>query len=391
MTGAVIPYWATWVVGAVMGVCLIPLLIAWQGCYNVGFRATLLYGGASSLLSVAISRLIMTMPLTVAALSWCACAAAGTMTAVLGFLRGPGRKSDAPHREPEDGEGQRDPACQEEGSPSPVRALGDLLSSLWLPFLGMLLCMVIVCSREVKIDGSVLNSSSVGLFFASAVAIAASLVRTKAPLSLCIDRVVIPTCIACLAILSGAPVSNAFGKLYLLLANLPLMLASIYFMASITAIKGFSRILIASVTLAACCLSMLVGSLFAFWSPASDEYQVALLHVLTSVFYAVVIIDLVVTSWRATTDGGASQMGERDGADLYRARVEDFARAHDLTAREQEVALYLGRGYNAAFIAKALSVSNATARTHMHNIYRKAGVSSQRELMLAIGSPGGGE
>lgn len=63
-----------------------------------------------------------------------------------------------------------------------------------------------------------------------------------------------------------------------------------------------------------------------------------------------------------------------------------IAEEHSLTAREQEILLYLAEGHSGAYIADVLFISPNTARTHIHNIYRKLGVSSREDvLQLAKG------
>lgn len=65
------------------------------------------------------------------------------------------------------------------------------------------------------------------------------------------------------------------------------------------------------------------------------------------------------------------------------------AQRFNLTSRELEVCRLLGRGRNRQYIAESLGVSLQTARTHVTNVYRKAGVHTQQEfldLYEALGS-----
>lgn len=52
-----------------------------------------------------------------------------------------------------------------------------------------------------------------------------------------------------------------------------------------------------------------------------------------------------------------------------------------LTAREQEILTYLAAGHSGAYISNALFISPNTARTHIHNIYRKLDVSSREDIL----------
>ena len=60
---------------------------------------------------------------------------------------------------------------------------------------------------------------------------------------------------------------------------------------------------------------------------------------------------------------------------------ERLAAEHHLTPRETEILSYLAQGHNGSYISNALFISPNTARTHIHNIYRKLGVSSREEIL----------
>ena len=72
---------------------------------------------------------------------------------------------------------------------------------------------------------------------------------------------------------------------------------------------------------------------------------------------------------------------ERPEADCYEARCRRFAAEHGLTPRQLEVLALLGRGRTAKTIQEKLVVSESTAKTHIYNIYQKAGVHTQQELI----------
>ena len=64
-----------------------------------------------------------------------------------------------------------------------------------------------------------------------------------------------------------------------------------------------------------------------------------------------------------------------------RETCEVVARRCKLSPRESEVLTYLVKGRNAKHIAEKLFLSESTVKTHISNIYRKAGVHSQQELL----------
>lgn len=62
-------------------------------------------------------------------------------------------------------------------------------------------------------------------------------------------------------------------------------------------------------------------------------------------------------------------------------RCKLIAVDYKLTNREHEVLLLLAEGRNEPYIAENLSVSRATAKTHIKHIYQKVSVSSRQELL----------
>ena len=68
----------------------------------------------------------------------------------------------------------------------------------------------------------------------------------------------------------------------------------------------------------------------------------------------------------------------------FTIKLEEYARIHELTARETEALRYLvaGRGDNQ--IAEAMGISYNTARTHVHNVYAKCAVHGRQELIDVV-------
>ena len=65
-------------------------------------------------------------------------------------------------------------------------------------------------------------------------------------------------------------------------------------------------------------------------------------------------------------------------------RIALLASSYGLSKREEEVAKLLSEGYSRPYIEKALYISKGTAKTHIHHIYQKLGVSSQDELIELV-------
>ena len=73
----------------------------------------------------------------------------------------------------------------------------------------------------------------------------------------------------------------------------------------------------------------------------------------------------------------------RAGAEAAESLADRAAAAWGLTPRERAVLPGLLRGRSVAWVAESLTVSKNTVHTHMRNIYQKAGVHSQEELIDA--------
>ena len=68
----------------------------------------------------------------------------------------------------------------------------------------------------------------------------------------------------------------------------------------------------------------------------------------------------------------------------FRERCEIVANTYLLSRRENEVMYYLARGYKSTFIQQQLYISEGTAKTHIHHIYRKLNIHSQQDLIRLI-------
>ncbi|NMC62294.1 MAG: helix-turn-helix transcriptional regulator [SAR324 cluster bacterium] len=60
------------------------------------------------------------------------------------------------------------------------------------------------------------------------------------------------------------------------------------------------------------------------------------------------------------------------------------ANINNLTAREREVLFLRTEGLTREQIAETLQIAETTAKTHLQNIHRKLGVSTQAELIKLV-------
>lgn len=90
------------------------------------------------------------------------------------------------------------------------------------------------------------------------------------------------------------------------------------------------------------------------------------------------IVQLAARSRERQQERSVAAPAERDYFALACAKVQDD---FGLTAREMDVFGLLARGRTSAYIQKALSISDGTARTHISHLYKKLGVKSQQALL----------
>jgi DNA-binding CsgD family transcriptional regulator len=69
------------------------------------------------------------------------------------------------------------------------------------------------------------------------------------------------------------------------------------------------------------------------------------------------------------------------GGAKWRERLDEVAAEHKLSPRQQEVMRLLLKGRDVKYIMNKFVISQATARTHVYNLYKKLGVHSRSELM----------
>lgn len=81
---------------------------------------------------------------------------------------------------------------------------------------------------------------------------------------------------------------------------------------------------------------------------------------------------------------GASQPANLDPHAFYASRVRLLANTHGLTPREEEIVVLTACGLDSPAIARKLSVSDNTVRTHKRNAYKKLGIHSKQDLLALL-------
>lgn len=72
-------------------------------------------------------------------------------------------------------------------------------------------------------------------------------------------------------------------------------------------------------------------------------------------------------------------------AELIERRCHDFAKAHSLTAREEEVLALVAQGLSSREVQDRLFIAEGTFKTHMRHIYEKGGVRGMKRLRQLLG------
>lgn len=103
--------------------------------------------------------------------------------------------------------------------------------------------------------------------------------------------------------------------------------------------------------------------------------------VLFILYMGIVILFL---AWGNPDDASASERAETLFSSFIESRCAKLAEHGNLTPRESEILVLLGRGHGYAYIAEMLYISEATVRTHARNIYRKLDITSQEDLLGLI-------
>ena len=363
-------------VGVGLGACSTPVIMAWVARYASDARSVMLHGALSCMLATALVGTMSLLPVAGAAALGVACALAGAF-APLAIAR----------RKP-----------QEAAVDAPTSAAGfgvavrNLLSVVWLPLVGLLVCLFVSSSSEFSVDGVPLRSELVGGVLASALVVALCLVRHRTSFVLLVDKLVIPGLVAVSVVLGSFPAGTSLFALGAVYFFVPMMFLSLFAIASLVTIAAAGEFSLPFVFGSAFFLSNLVTlvGLALGGGLALSDAMGPVLWVAICCYFAVIIVNLGYSSWRQLcrpsddeSDGAVVPEVDPAALEAYRhQRIERLADEHGLTNRERELLDYLSRGYGSSFIAKSLFISDNTARTHIRNIYRKLGVTSREELLL---------
>jgi DNA-binding CsgD family transcriptional regulator len=116
----------------------------------------------------------------------------------------------------------------------------------------------------------------------------------------------------------------------------------------------------------------------------SSNFQLAMLSALTVFIILLIAIFVFGNTSTDTGWGFLRPIEEVDYASPFERCCVRMARTYALSPRETEIFFLLARGRNRAFISEELTVSDETVKSHIKNIYRKADVHSQQQIIDLI-------
>jgi DNA-binding CsgD family transcriptional regulator len=153
-------------------------------------------------------------------------------------------------------------------------------------------------------------------------------------------------------------------------------------------IKGeFAAPQVVGVSLALLSVASLIGHLLA--NPGVDSIEFgSVFLVICTCYFIFVLLAPAIQSWRERhlETESSSASSETAVEEFYMSKCAAIAQDYYLSQRESEVLYYVGKGYNASYISKALYISDGTARTHLNNIYHKLGVNSKMQIIDMFGN-----
>ncbi|MDR1183992.1 MAG: LuxR C-terminal-related transcriptional regulator [Coriobacteriales bacterium] len=119
-------------------------------------------------------------------------------------------------------------------------------------------------------------------------------------------------------------------------------------------------------------------------TPFFSEKFDALLIALSMLYFIALVLLPAIRAWRVMFTPTETVSAQINGN--LESRCMNMSQCYGLSPRESEILVFIGRGYNPAFVAKKLLLSDSTVRSHVKSIYRKLSVHSQTELLQLIDS-----
>ena len=261
-------------------------------------------------------------------------------------------------------------------------------------FLGLLaFAFIMGTMRELIVEAHPIHIATMA--FVAVVLLALGLRSGRRPLARLAERSLIPVLAVTLLAVSNVTAALWGGAaIDMVMIYLLYTLAATLTLASLSAMAHageFSSDAIFATAVALFSLASYAGLKTAEF--VTPEQIKALTAVVTTIYaFAMVLLPGLLTGRNHRTDDAEVPADEASSltAPALPTRDErcaELAEQCGLTAREAEVLAILAKGHSSGYISEVLYISPNTVRTHMHNIYRKLGVSSREDILLLVRDP----
>lgn len=264
--------------------------------------------------------------------------------------------------------------------------LKRLASVAAAPFIGFIVFAFTMSVRKFSVLGSY-DIELVAGIAAPLIVLPLCFTKTKSPFFSFSHQQFLPTCSLGLIVLNSFPVGTSVQIAGAAVTYGFFSVVGVIALASLCAVvhaREFPATLVFGSMIAAFSLVSFVGIEVSKIAP--DDMIGPALMVLSTLYFAGIILSSIVALSAQAEQPAPAHDRNPSMEEALGIRCRAVAERSALSPREAEILSYLGRGHNPTFIARTLVLSISTVRTHVRNIYRKAGVSSHEELLALIDS-----
>lgn len=368
------------VMGSLCGACQVPVCLQWAHRFTwLDYRSAILCSALLCIGSSVLCLFFSLLPEFARTVCYVVCVVVGALTP---FILKP---------DPEDVE-----ASSQEPDDASSKTL-DLMSTLRMPALGLLL-YAFMMSINKYLAFNLFDSEYAGGCIAALCIIPLFLIRSDKPLSAMVYRIIAPVIGGIVIVLSSFPAESGFHGVALFCVYVFLSALAILALAGIIAVMNageFSVAHVVSISVALGSAVSLAGLVWSKYFSGLDDFT-PIIFVMISLYCAIMLVSLGRESWHLMnlsiderrvsvpdTNAESSSDDASEQATHTGAWNNHIAQAN-LTAREQEILAYLGRGHSMTYIAETLFISESTVRTHVKHIYAKLDIHSREELFALI-------
>ena len=281
---------------------------------------------------------------------------------------------------------------------------GAFLSIMGVPLMGMAISSFAIGVRPFYILNGAVNAEVLGMYVAVALALPLMFLRSKEPFFSFVYQMYLPLLTAALTTLAVVFATGPLHELALAGLSAFFTLVTVVAIASATAISNaneFPRRMVFATLIAVYSGFGIFGVGMGARSTELFNNSKSFLLVLAVVYACAMLVGSSLKVWKATVSGSQDEVlqteckslaeespEEADHVETFEERLAKISQLGGLSARETEIASYVGKGHTSVYVAKTLLISDSTVYTHVRNIYRKLGITSREELIQLFNEPG---